>query len=120
MHSTSTRSLQIGTKHHTISSPIVKVDWHPWGEAGSTLLVMTLDGKLREYDVSVDPDEPQKTVSFVTEKKKGSYAAVDDSEREVASFTFGKGKADWGPLTLYALMRSGDMYAICPYLPENA
>ncbi|KAL5530163.1 hypothetical protein ACEPAF_6420 [Sanghuangporus sanghuang] len=115
------KSLQIGSNYHSkSSSPIVKADWHPWGEAGSTLLVMTVDGKMREYDVSFDPDEPQKTLDFVSEKKKGSYAAIDDSEREVVSFAFGKGRADWGPLTVYALMKSGDIYAFCPYLPENA
>lgn len=96
------------------------MDWHPWGEAGSTLLVMTVDGKLREYDVSLDPEEPSKTVDFVPEKKRGAFIAQDDSEREVASFIFGKGKADWGPLTIYALMRSGDVYAVCPYLPTHA
>ncbi|KAH8118607.1 hypothetical protein DFH11DRAFT_1568326 [Phellopilus nigrolimitatus] len=115
------KSLQIGQHYHTSSmSPVAKIDWHPWGEAGSTLLVMTVDGKLREYDVSSDPDGPRKTLDFISEKKRGAYAAVDESEREVASFTFGKGKADWGPLTIYALMRSGDIYAICPYLPENS
>lgn len=80
---------------------------------------MTVEGKVREYDVSIDPDEPCKTLDFVSERRS-SYAAVDEAEREVASFTFGKGKADWGPLTLYALMKSGDVYAFCPYLPENA
>ena len=46
--------------------------------------------------------------------------AEDDLEREVASFTLGKGRADWGPLTVYAVMKSGDIYSICPYLPTNA
>lgn len=111
----------MGQYYHTSAmSPIAKIDWHPWGDSGSTLLVMTVDGKLREYDVSLDPDEPRKTTDFVPEKKRGAYAAVDYSEREVTSFTFGKGKADWGPLTVYALMKSGDIYAVCPYLPESA
>jgi hypothetical protein len=46
--------------------------------------------------------------------------AQDPSENEVASFTIGKGRADWAPLTLYAVMKSGDIYAVCPYLPQNA
>ena len=46
--------------------------------------------------------------------------ADDESEREVASFTLGKGQADWGPLTVYAVMKSGDIYSICPYMPQNA
>ncbi|KAF8639690.1 hypothetical protein AX17_000954 [Amanita inopinata Kibby_2008] len=81
---------------------------------------MTIDGKLREYDISVDAEEPQQTLSFMSEKKSRSYQAEDPSEREVVSFTLGKGVADWGPLSVYALTRSGDIYAICPYMPQNA
>ncbi|KAI0650605.1 hypothetical protein C8Q79DRAFT_1063880 [Trametes meyenii] len=116
------KSIQLGQYYHAAdtSAPVAKVDWHPWGQGGSTLLVMTMDGKLREYDISVDADEPQQTLSFVPEKKKRSFDAEDAAEREVASFTFGKGKADWGPLTVYAVMRSGDIYAISPYMPKNA
>ncbi|KAJ4472331.1 hypothetical protein J3R30DRAFT_3524569 [Lentinula aciculospora] len=117
------KSIQIGQFYHGADSvaPIAKIEWHPWGEAGSTLMVMTIDGKLREYDISVDTEEPQQVLSFVPEKKPGkSFVAEDASEREVASFTFGKGKADWGPLTVYAVMRSGDVYSVCPYMPQNA
>ena len=74
----------------------------------------------REYDVAVDTEEPQQVLSFVPEKGRKSYLAEDESERHVASFTLGKGKADWGPLSVYAGMRSGDIYAICPYMPKNA
>lgn len=74
----------------------------------------------REYDISVDTEEPQQVLSFVNQQKTTTFNAVDASEREVASFTLGKGRADWGPLTIYAIMRSGDIYSICPYLPQNA
>jgi nucleoporin NUP82 len=74
----------------------------------------------REYDIAVDIEEPQQVLSFVPEKRSQSYFAEDDSEREVASFTLGTGKADWGPLSIYAVMKSGDIYAICPYMPQNA
>ncbi|TFK29279.1 hypothetical protein FA15DRAFT_632177 [Coprinopsis marcescibilis] len=115
------KAVKVGQYYHGSedSAPIAKVDWHPWGEAGSTLLVMTTDGRLREYDISFDAEEPQQTLSFVPQRKANAFAADDDSEREVTSFTLGKGKADWGPLTIYALMKSGDVYAICPYLPHN-
>ncbi|KAJ3517544.1 hypothetical protein NLJ89_g434 [Agrocybe chaxingu] len=116
------KSVQVGQFYHAAqnSAPIAKIDWHPWGEAGSTLLVMTADGRLREYDISVDTEEPQQVLTFVPEKKSKSFMAEDDSEREVASFSFGKGRADWGPLTIYAVMKSGDIYSMCPYLPQNA
>ncbi len=68
----------------------------------------------------MDPEEPQQVLSFVPEKRRNSFIAEDVSEREVASFTFGKGRADWGPLSVYAIMRSGDIYGICPYLPKHA
>lgn len=69
----------------------------------------------------MDADEPQQTVSFVPERRMShSFLADDAAEREVASFSLGKGRADWGPLTVYALMKSGDIYAVCPYMPKNA
>ncbi|KAF7331967.1 hypothetical protein MKEN_00077000 [Mycena kentingensis (nom. inval.)] len=116
------KSLQIGQFHHAAkgSAPIAKIQWHPWGEAGSTLMVMTEDGKLREYDISSDAEEPQQVLSFVPERKSKSFLAEDASEREVASFSLGQGRADWGPLTVYTVMKSGDIYAMCPYMPKNA
>ncbi|KAG6880302.1 hypothetical protein C0992_000079 [Termitomyces sp. T32_za158] len=116
------KSVQVGQFYHAtnMAAPIAKIEWHPWGEAGSTLMVMTTDGKLREYDISVDTDEPQQILSFIPERKANSFLAVDSSEREIASFTLGKGRADWGPLTIYAVTKSGDIYSICPYLPQNA
>ena len=74
----------------------------------------------REYDISADTEEPQQVLSFVPEKRPKAFMAEDESEREVASFTLGKGRADWGPLTVYAITRSGDIYSICPYMPQNA
>jgi nucleoporin NUP82 len=43
------RSIQVGQFHHATnaSAAIAKIEWHPWGEAGSALMVMTTDGKLR-------------------------------------------------------------------------
>ncbi|KAG7449333.1 uncharacterized protein BT62DRAFT_945513 [Guyanagaster necrorhizus] len=117
------KSVQVGQYHHAsnTSPPIAKIQWHPWGDAGTTLMVMTVDGKLREYDISVDAEDPLQVLSFVPDKKPGrSYLAEDPADREVASFDLGKGKADWGPLTVYAIMRSGDIYSICPYMPKNA
>jgi hypothetical protein len=43
------RSVEIGQRRHAAKSAVslAKIEWHPWGEAGSTLCVMTMDGKLR-------------------------------------------------------------------------
>ena len=77
-----------------------------------------IDSERREYDISVDADEPQQVLSFVVERL--SRVAYAGEGREVASFTLGKGRADWGPLTIYALMKEGDIIAMCPYMPQNA
>ncbi|EKM59400.1 uncharacterized protein PHACADRAFT_114086 [Phanerochaete carnosa HHB-10118-sp] len=116
------KSIHVGQYFHGTrdAPPIAKIDWHPWGDGGTTLMVMTVDGKLREYDIAIDTEEPQQVLSFVPEKLRKSFVAEDDAERQVASFTLGKGKADWGPFSVYAVMRSGDIYAICPYMPKNA
>ncbi|KAI6164741.1 hypothetical protein EDD17DRAFT_1557731 [Pisolithus thermaeus] len=110
------KSVQVGQFYHASTT----IEWHPWGEAGSILMVVTVDGKLREYDISVDTEEPQQVLSFFPERKPKSFIAEDPAEREIASFTLGRGKADWGPLTIYTVTRSGDVYAICPYMPKNA
>jgi len=37
---------------------------------------------------------------------------------ETVSFTFGNGD-DWEIFTIYVLMKNGDVYAICPFLPSK-
>ncbi|GJJ07282.1 hypothetical protein Clacol_001482 [Clathrus columnatus] len=116
------RTVQIGQFYHATrsASPVAKIDWHPWGKNHCTLLVMTADGVLREYDVSMDPEEPQQVLSFMPQRSHSSSFKGDSSSREIVSFCLGCGKADWGPLTVYALSKSGDVLAICPYIPHNA
>jgi nucleoporin NUP82 len=33
--------------HDAPSPPITKIGWHPWGENGSTLMILTADGVIR-------------------------------------------------------------------------
>jgi nucleoporin NUP82 len=43
------RSIQVGQYYHAVSasSRVTKVDWHPWSEGGSSLLVLTADSMFR-------------------------------------------------------------------------
>jgi nucleoporin NUP82 len=68
----------------------------------------------------MDPEEPQQTLSFMPERSRASSIRGDSSARDVVSFCLGNGKADWGPLTVYALTKSGDIWAMCPFMPSNA
>ena len=92
--------------------------------------MLTADGHLREYDVSEDAEEPQQTINLVRPAARDrserasssvSFGLNDDDEELVASsFCFGTGDADWGLLTLFYVMRSGDVHALCPYLPKRS
>ncbi|KAG9002874.1 hypothetical protein FRB90_011299 [Tulasnella sp. 427] len=116
------RSLKIGEYYHTThgTARIAQTYWHPWGRAGCSLLVMTTDGILREYDVSSQVEEPLQTLYFLPQKVRRRGYQADQGAEQVVSFTFGKGVADWGPLTVYALAKSGDIYAMAPFLPTYA
>ncbi|KAG9128345.1 hypothetical protein FRC07_000457 [Ceratobasidium sp. 392] len=113
-------SIKIGEYYHISGSTrIAKVDWHPWGEGGASLLVLTSDGQLREYDVAKDPSEPQQTVDLL--RPPESKLKFDVSgPAEAVSFCIGQGAADWSPLTIYTLTSEGEVWAICPFLPTNA
>ncbi|GAB1519998.1 hypothetical protein RhiTH_003071 [Rhizoctonia solani] len=113
-------SIQIGEYYHVPgSSKITKVDWHPWGEGGASLLVLTSDGQLREYDVSKDPNEPQQTVELLApSQSKLKYDA--SAPAEAVSFCIGQGYADWSAFTVYVLTSEGELWATCPFLPANA
>jgi nucleoporin NUP82 len=75
--------------------------------------------QIREYDVSRDAENAQQTVSFMPQQTRKTILA-DATERELVSFSLATGDADWGPLTLYGIMRNGDIYAFSPYMPVRA
>ncbi|TIA94721.1 hypothetical protein E3P96_04044 [Wallemia ichthyophaga] len=129
------RSILIGQYYHALpgSSQLANVDWHPWSCSAASLLVLTRDSLLREYDVSLDSDEPQQSLSFtqhsampgslstpLSNHRSRGFSADDDRDDECVSFHLGCSSSDWGALTLYALMRNGDVYALCPFLPTHA
>jgi nucleoporin NUP82 len=120
------RSIPIGLYYHSPASPLIsKVLWHPYGSLSSSLLVLTLDGLLREYDPLQDSEEPQQTVSLLPPRARtaggaGRFEAEERGAREAVSFCLGKGEGDWGMLSVYGLMGNGDVYGVCPFLPANA
>lgn len=181
------RAVPIAPYYHSAHSDaaVAKVDWHPWGESGTSLLVLTDDGLLREYDVAKDTEEPQQTASFLpiqptpnaqrsrsrsatpnlaTHNRSSSpiasrsssnfgasggfgLSAEDDDATTAVSFALcvneaslarstafdqdddgawaaaasrSQGPTDWSPLTVFGLMKNGDVWAICPFLPRSA
>ncbi|KAM0788026.1 hypothetical protein ACM66B_006225 [Microbotryomycetes sp. NB124-2] len=60
------RSLLVGRFYHHLpgSQSTPQVLWHPWGEHASSLLVLSSDATVREYNIAEDVDEPVQTLSF--------------------------------------------------------
>ena len=113
----------VGRFYHALpaSSPVAQVGWHPWGLNASALLVLTADATLREYAIGDDAEEPAQTVSFAPKQAAPrGFSADDEDEGTAVAFALGEGESDWGPATLYGLMRSGDVVALCPFLPKKA
>ncbi|BGP45314.1 hypothetical protein JCM10450v2_001132 [Rhodotorula kratochvilovae] len=123
------RCLPVGAFYHSLpgSPPVASALWHPLGLDASSLLILTTDCTLREYTVSDTVEEPAQTLSF--SRSRGEHkpagrsfglSAVDRDASTAVAMCVGEGGGDWGPLTLYALMRSGDIVAMCPFLPKKA
>jgi len=116
--------------HGTRGCPrITKIEWHPLADGNTSLFVLTADGVLREYDPTVDAEEPVQTFSFTQKKKKSNTFNTDDpASSEAVSFAFGcgtrpivgaRGSHDWSPFTVFGLLRGGDVFAICPVCPSR-
>ncbi|BGP00811.1 hypothetical protein NBRC10513v2_000936 [Rhodotorula toruloides] len=123
------RCLPVGAFYHSLpgSPAIASALWHPLGADSSSLLLLTTDCTLREYSISTDVSEPSQTLSFLpqSEREKGKkrgfgFSAVDEDARTAAGMCVGDGKGDWGMMTLYAVMKNGDVVALCPFLPKKA
>ncbi|KAK8849523.1 hypothetical protein IAR55_004857 [Kwoniella newhampshirensis] len=114
------RSIPIDEYHFSPSSNdvITQVSWHPWGEGGNSLWVLTANGKLREYDV-LQPHDAVQTFHFLPERPASSskFTAVDPLSRYASSFAFSTGTVDFGPLMVYVLIANGDLYTMGPILP---
>jgi nucleoporin NUP82 len=77
----------------------------------------------------VDPDEPEQTLWAAEDSFEGDFPPVkrnlkgrfgsDLDDYEAVSFDFGKGKVGWSLLTVYVLMKSGDLFAITPVIPKS-
>lgn len=73
-----------------------------------------------EYDVSSQVEEPLQTLQFLEQRAQRRGFRADMDADQLVSFCFGKGSADWGPLTVYGLAKSGDIYGLSPFIPTYA
>ncbi|KAI9641503.1 hypothetical protein NHQ30_010312 [Ciborinia camelliae] len=126
------------TTHVTSRSGISSALWHPLGVNGTCLVTVTKDAVVRVWELSTTDrwsfDKP--TLAIDLKKLADGVSADQDFgasvaglpskfspdvfEMEVASACFaGRGSGGWSPMTLWLAMREGDVYALCPLLPEK-
>ncbi|KZT60736.1 hypothetical protein CALCODRAFT_515128 [Calocera cornea HHB12733] len=116
-----TRCFAIGPYFHSApkASRLAKIDWHPLGEGGASLMVLTEDGILREYNIFENADEPKQTVSFLPSTLRRSRGYSAETPQRAVSFAFGQGRDDWGALTAFCLTNKGEIFSICPFMPKQ-
>ncbi|KAI9773712.1 MAG: hypothetical protein M1839_002046 [Geoglossum umbratile] len=129
------------TIHVLTQSPVVSALWHPLGVAGMCLVTITADSIVRIWELNVDNrwsfDSPTLTIDLInlangtfSEEDLGTSIAgknrgfsLDTVEMEVASACFGGTAAEeensWASMTLWVAMKEGDVYALCPVLPNR-
>jgi nucleoporin NUP82 len=126
------------TTHVTSQAAIASALWHPLGVNGSCLVTVTEDAVVRVWELSLDDrwsfDKPTLSIDL---KKLADGTSLDQDfgasisgtnkgfspdsfEMEAASACFaGRESGGWSPMTLWIAMREGDVYALCPLLPEK-
>ncbi|QSZ29155.1 hypothetical protein DSL72_003666 [Monilinia vaccinii-corymbosi] len=126
------------TTHVTSRSGISTALWHPLGVNGTCLVTITTDAIVRVWELSTTDrwsfDKPTLAVDLkkladgvsadqdfgASASGKSSKFSPDVFEMEVASACFAsRGSGGWSPMTLWIAMREGDVYALCPLLPEK-
>ncbi|CAG9940010.1 unnamed protein product [Clonostachys rosea f. rosea IK726] len=126
------------TTHVTSRAPIMSALWHPLGVNGTCLVTVTADAIVRVWEIDAANrwsfDNPTTSVDLkkladgtsldqdfsasVTATNKGFSPDSFDMEVAAASFAT-KGSGGWDPMTLWVAMREGDVYALCPLLPQK-
>ncbi|KAB8289835.1 hypothetical protein EYC80_010467 [Monilinia laxa] len=126
------------TTHVTSRSGISTVLWHPLGVNGTCLVTVTKDAVVRVWELSTTDrwsfDKPTLAIDLkkladgvsadqdfgASVAGKPSKFSPDAFEMEVASACFAsRGSGGWSPMTLWLAMKEGDVYALCPLLPEK-
>jgi nucleoporin NUP82 len=126
------------TTHVTSQAGVSSALWHPLGVNGSCLVTVTEDAVVRVWELSTGDrwsfDKPTLAIDLkkladgtsldhdfgasISGTNKGF--SPDSFEMEVASACFAeRGSGGWSPMTLWVAMREGDVYALCPLLPEK-
>lgn len=126
------------TTHVTSRSAVVSAVWHPLGVNGTALVTVTEDAVVRVWELSTADrwtfDAPTLAVDLkrladgtsldqnfgVSTSATNKGFSPDSFDMEVAAACFpARGSGGWSPMTLWVAMTGGDVYALCPLLPQR-
>lgn len=75
------------------------------------------------FGLALENNEDQQAVSFclgMNDRQTPSLAAPRNDNGEEGPSSTSTQEANWTPITVFGLMRNGDVWAICPFMPMNA
>ncbi|KAL2156532.1 hypothetical protein VTH82DRAFT_1277 [Thermothelomyces myriococcoides] len=126
------------TTHVTSRSAVVSALWHPLGVNGTALVTVTEDAVVRVWELSTADRWTFDSATLAIDLKKladgtsldqdfsASVSATnkgfspDAFDMEVAAACFpARNSGGWSPMTLWIAMTGGDVYALCPLLPQR-
>lgn len=104
---------------------IIKALFHPLSQ--DHLLILSLNGIIRMFDLSKSTDEPEQTFYLCGDPKYKRGIVPNQTEFNAVSFCFGKqsqfinsySNVGWSEMTIYGLLESGSIVSICPVLPYS-
>lgn len=99
----STQPLQAIPLHPSVPTPQIAPSLHTPSTASSSTLPSQAQSKAT----------PQK-------KKRTTFTAEDVASKTAVSFDLGQGDGEWGALAIWGCMKNGDVWTVCPFLPEFA
>ncbi|KAK4106155.1 hypothetical protein N658DRAFT_8307 [Parathielavia hyrcaniae] len=126
------------TTHVTSRSAVVSALWHPLGVNGTALVTITEDAVVRVWELSTADRWTFDAATLAIDLKRladGTYLdqdfgtsvsatnkgfSPDAFDMEVAAACFPtRSSGGWSPMTLWVAMAAGDVYALCPLLPQR-
>ncbi|KAF3911600.1 hypothetical protein AA313_de0200351 [Arthrobotrys entomopaga] len=113
---------RLGSNASNDKSKILRAIFHPLG-ARPCVVVLTDDALIKVYEVEFNKEstfvEPSETFDLkqMLGIERNSSFLIDDIEP--VSMCFGGVGSIWSIFTLYILMRNGEIYSICPFLPSK-
>ncbi|KAK4249627.1 hypothetical protein C7999DRAFT_12552 [Corynascus novoguineensis] len=126
------------TTHVTSRSAVVSALWHPLGVNGTALVTVTEDAVVRVWELSTADRWTFDSATLAIDLKRladgtsldqdfsASVSATnkgfspDAFDMEVAAACFpARNSGGWSPMTLWVAMAGGDVYALCPLLPQR-